>query len=172
MTSLFSRQPCEATRLLESLITVFLVHTPGTVSEVLSSKSTHRLCAAPVQVSYPVPNIAVVDVSSQFADHVRVCLQIPKCHFFKTVMRVTFTRLGAVLTFSKFLCKSGRHLLPVSDRVGLPATPTGVCVLGSIVTLPSGIIPGVSDWRSAEGMAEGVTVTWLHQLPRGHLPQH
>lgn len=54
---------------------------------------------------------------SQFADHVRVCLQIPKCHFFKTVMCVTFTHLGLCLHSPSFSASlGGIFFLSVTGR--------------------------------------------------------
>lgn len=120
---------------------MILVYTPGTIPEVLSSGAR---CQAVRSIGAGVLSSSQLSGCGCTFPVLRPCESVfanPQMPFLQNSDACDIYTLGAVLAFSKFLCKSGRHLLPVTDRVGLPAAPTGVCMLGSIVTLPSGIIP-------------------------------
>lgn len=122
------------------------------ISTGVLSSSQHSACGCAAPVWGPCESV--------FANSQMPLLQ-------NTVMHVTFTSLelrlhspssSGSLGDSSFLSVTGQgyqQLPPVCSRLGLSCY------------YPVESSPSVADWESAEGVAEGSTITWLHQFYRG-----
>lgn len=84
-----------------------------------------------------------------------------------TVMHVTFTSLELHLHSPSFSVSLGDSSFLSVTGQGYHQLPPVCARLSLLCYYPVESSPSVADWGSAEGVAEGSTITWLHQFYRG-----
>lgn len=84
-----------------------------------------------------------------------------------TVMHVTFTSLELRLHSPSFSASLGDSSFLSVTGQGCQQLPPVCARLGLLCYYPLESSPSVAGWGGAEGVAEGSTITWLHQFYRG-----